>query len=134
MVGTRYQVVESRHGGGLMGQIVVVNGGTAKDYKGYLELADRAIATVEAELPGTLRYECFVDEATSRFVQHEAYADSAAILQHVQTFVESGIVEDIRQLIDYDFGVALGDVDPDARAALEQIPFGVYQRHAGVIR
>lgn len=117
-----------------MGQIVVVNGGTAKDYKGFLELADRAIATVEAELPGTVRYECFVDEATSRFVWHEAYADGAAILQHVQHFIESGIVEEIPQLMDFDFAVALGDVDPDARAALERMGFGIYQRHAGVIR
>lgn len=40
-----------------MGQIVVVDGGTAKDYKGFLELADRAIATVEAEFArhGALR-------------------------------------------------------------------------------
>jgi quinol monooxygenase YgiN len=117
-----------------MGQIILVNGGTAKDYKGFLELADRAIATVEAELPGTVRYECFVDEATSRFVWHEAYADGAAILQHVQHFVDSGIVEEIPRLMDFEFAVALGDVDRDARAALEQMGFGVYQRHAGVSR
>jgi quinol monooxygenase YgiN len=117
-----------------MDQIVVVNGGTAKDYKAFLELADRAISTVETELPGTLRYECFVDEATSRFVWHEAYADGAAILQHFQHFVESGIVEQIPQLMEFDFAVVLGDVDPAARAALEQMQFGIYRRHAGVIR
>lgn len=65
---------------------------------------------------------------------HEAYADGAAILQHVQTFVESGIVEQIPQLMDVDFAVALVEVDPDARAALEQMGLGVYQRHDGVIR
>lgn len=117
-----------------MGQIVIVNGGTAKDYKGFLELADRAIATVKAELPGTVRYECFVDEATSRFVWHEAYADGAAILQHAQHFIESGIVEKIPQVVDFDFAVALGDVDADARAALEQMGFGIYKRLDGVIR
>ncbi len=81
-----------------------------------------------------MRYECFVDEATSRFVWHKAYADGAAIPQHVQHFVESGIVEEIPKLMDFDFAVALGDVDPDARAALEQMGFGIYQRHAGATR
>ncbi|HWB71672.1 MAG TPA: hypothetical protein VG452_05600 [Egibacteraceae bacterium] len=85
-------------------------------------------------MPGTVRYEFFVDEATSRFVWHKAYADGAAILQHVQHFVESGIVEEIPKLMDFDFAVALGDVDPDARAALEQMGFGIYQRHAGATR
>ena len=117
-----------------MGQISVVNGGTTSDYQRFLEWADRCIALVEAELPGTLRYECFVDEANSRFVWHEAYADSAAILQHAQRLVKSGLVEEIPQLMDFDFAVALGDVDPDARAAMEQMGFSIYRRHGGATR
>lgn len=117
-----------------MDEIVVVNGGTAKDYGKFLELADRAIATVEAVLPGTVRYECFVDEETSRFVWHEAYADGAAILQHLQRFVESGIVEEIPQVAEFDFAVALGDVDSEVRAALERMGFSIYQHHASAMR
>jgi hypothetical protein len=43
-----------------MSQIVIINGGTAKDVEGFRALADRAIALVEAELPGTVQYECYV--------------------------------------------------------------------------
>lgn len=117
-----------------MGEIVIVNGGTFNDVQAFLELADRSIALVEAELPGTIRYECFVDEAASRFVWHETFTDGAAILQHVQRFVEAGIVDGIMQLMEFDFKVGLGDVEPDVRAAMEQAGFGVHRPHAGATR
>lgn len=118
-----------------MGQIVVVNSGTARDAEAFKFLAEKAIALVESELPGTERYELFFDDETSRFVWHEEYADGAAIQAHMQALVGSGVMEDLPELVDFDFVVALGDPeDPEAQAAMEQIGFKFYSEHARAAR
>lgn len=117
-----------------MRQIVVTNGGTIKDIAAFRAVVDRAVSIVEADEPDVLAYECFVDEAESRFVWHEAYANGAAILQHVKNFTDAGLLEKIPAAMDFDVAIALGDVDDDARTVLEQMGFAILEPHAGVVR
>lgn len=113
-----------------MGKITVVNRGTAKDLPAFRAVADEAIAIVESDLPGTLIYEFYVDEETSRFVWNEAYADSAAMLKHAQRLMGAGIMERVPELVDFDFAVALGEVSDEIRETFGGMGFEFYQPHA----
>lgn len=117
-----------------MSQIVIVNGGAVKDVAGFRALADHAIAVVEAELPGTVLYECYVDPESSRFVWHELYADSDAILAHARRLMADGLAQQLPQVADFDFAVALGDPSPEARELLGQMGFLVLPMHAKASR
>ena len=68
-----------------------------------------------------LAYECFVDEAESRFAWHEVFANA-------------GLLEEIPAALDFDVTIALGDVDDDARTVLEKMGFAILKPHAGVVR
>lgn len=117
-----------------MSQIVIINGGTAKDIEGFRALADQAITVVEAELPGTVLYECYVDPESSRFVWHESYADSDAVLAHAQRLIADGFPQQLPQVADFDFALALGDPSPEARELLGQMGFQVMPMHAKASR
>lgn len=114
-----------------MGRVVVVNSGTTTNLSKLKALAEKAIALVEAKLPGTTTYEFYVDEETSRFTWHEEYAGGEAIVQHLQVLVDSGLLEELPEIAEFDFAVALGDPEnPKATAAMKQMGFGLYGLHA----
>lgn len=117
-----------------MGRIIVTSGGTFKDLPTFRALVDRGVSIVEAEEPDVLAYECFVDEAASRFAWHEIFANGTAILQHVQNFADAGLLEEVPAAMDFDVTVAMGDVDHDGRAVLEKMGFDILKPHAGLVR
>lgn len=118
-----------------MSEIVIVNRGTATDLDAFLALADEAIALVEADLPGTLVYECYVDRQTSRFAWHEVYADGAAVLKHLDRFAEAGIVSRLPVLAEFDLALALGaGIDDGVRTQMEQMGFEFFAPHASAQR
>lgn len=103
-----------------MGRVVMVIRGTAKDLDRYRVLAEQAIALVQERLPGTETFEFYVDEETSRVVWHAEFTDGDAILQHYQMLAESGILNEVAGMVDWDFDVVLGDPGPEATAAIKQ--------------
>lgn len=118
-----------------MGKIRAIVRGTANDYDAFVDLATRVCSLVEANEPGTLRYEGFVDEDTARFVWHEVYEDGSAFLQHNQNLAEAGVMQELGQLVDFDSMTVLGEVDDSSvREALEQFGAEVLQRHVGFVR
>ena len=118
-----------------MGNITAMVRGTAKDYDAFVDLAERVCALVEKSEPGTLRYECFVDDRNAQFVWHEVYQDGSAFFQHNQNLLEAGIMEEVGQLVDFDGMTVLGDVtDPDVREALDQMGAQILNRQVGVVR
>ncbi len=58
-----------------MRRITNLAGGTAKDLDALRAIFEEAAAIVERDLPGTLVYEIFGDERTSRFVARGDYVD-----------------------------------------------------------
>lgn len=118
-----------------MGKIRAIVRGTANDYETFVDLATRVCSLVEANEPGTLRYEGFVDEDTARFVWHEVYEDGSAFLQHNQNLAEAGVMQELGQLVEFDGMTVLGEVDDSSvREALEQFGAEVLQRHVGFVR
>lgn len=114
-----------------MGRTVTVVGGTVKDLDGFRALAEKAVALVDEQLPGTEAYEFYLDEDNARFTAHEVYASDEAILEHLETMIRSGLLDEVPELVDIDVAVALGGPeDPKARAAMEQLGFGFYDLHA----
>lgn len=118
-----------------MGNIRVIVRGTVKDYDTFVNLAERVCSLVETNEPGTLRYECFVDEESATFVWHEVYEDKAAFFQHNQNLSEAGIMEEVGELVDFEGMTVLGDVtDPELREALNQFGAQILKREVGVVR
>lgn len=113
-----------------MEEIVIMNGGTAKDVERFRAIADQAVALVEAELPGTVRYEFYIDPASSRFVWHETYADSDAILAHAQRLLAEGLPQQLPEVADFEFAFALGEPSPEVRELLGQMGFEFVPMHA----
>lgn len=114
-----------------MGRTVIVSSGSARDLEAFKVLADEAVALVNRELPGTEMYECYVDEASSRFTWHEQFAGDEAILEHLQAMITSGVLDKLPELADFDFAVALGGPqDPKAQAAMKEMGFSSYELHA----
>lgn len=103
-----------------MGRVVTVSRGTAKDLDRYRGFAEKATELVEEKVPGTETFEFYVDQETSRVVWHAEFTDGEAILQHYQMLAESGILNEVAGLVDWDFDVVLGDPGPEATAALKQ--------------
>jgi hypothetical protein len=104
-------------------RIIIVNHGTIADRQAFDGLLKEAVAGVEAELPGTLGYEFYVDEEGARFLAHEAYADSTAILAHLQHLTESGIPQRMMGAVAFESAFVLGDVTAEVRQALEPMGF-----------
>ena len=117
-----------------MSQIVCLLGGTATDVDRFRALADKAIAVVEAEPPGTLVYECYIDATTSRFAWHEAYATSAALVTHVQGLMSEGVLQQLPEVAEVDLALALGDLSAEAREVLGPLGFRVLPIHAKASR
>lgn len=117
-----------------MSQIVILLGGAAKDIERFRALADKAIAVVEAEPPGTLQYECYIEPESSRFALHEAYANSAAVVTHVQRLMAEGILQQLPEVAELDLALALGDPSPEAREVLGPMGFQVLPMHAKASR
>lgn len=117
-----------------MGRVVIVVRGTTKDAGALKVLMDKEIALIEQSLPGTERFEFYVDEETLRFAAHEEYPDDGALLQHMQALVASGLADEFPALVEFDVAIALGDIrDPKVRAALEQMAFEILPPHSRTV-
>lgn len=121
-----------------MGSIIIA-GGTARDLPGFRTLVDEAMAIVEGDLPGTLVYDCYVDEQTARFVfneayANEAYADSTAMLKHLERMMAAGIFDRVPELADFDLNVVLGEVSDEVRERLGEMGFDFHRQLAVMVR
>lgn len=103
-----------------MARVCAILQGTTTDYPAFVRNAERACASVTADEPGALVYECFADESTGAFVWHEVYADSDALLTHIANATEKGIADEFLQLVDLDGITVLGEVDsPELQQVLD---------------
>lgn len=109
-----------------MSRITNFAGGTAKDLDAFRAIFEEAAAIVERDLPGTLVYEIFGDEETSRFVARGDYVDSAAFQKHAERLMEAGVLARMAELADFDLNISLGDVDDDVRDLLGGLGFEIY--------
>lgn len=96
--------------------------GTFNDYGKFTDLAKRLCGFIEEHEPGTLLYEFFADEASSRFVVLERYADAGAFMAHNQNLVDQGFMGEVGQLATFDSALVLGGVqDEQAKAVFDQL-------------
>lgn len=84
---------------------------STKDVERFNELAERVYALAEDRLPGTLHYECFAHATTGRFLWEETYRDPAADLEHLTTLTDSGLMDEVSQLVDLDGVTVLTPID-----------------------
>ena len=104
-----------------MSNIELVVQGTATDVRGFTELAQRMCAFVEANEPGTLRYDCFADAESGQFLWQEVYESESALLQHLQHLAENRFLDEAAQVADFEAMTALGDIsDPHVRGWLAE--------------
>ena len=107
-------------------RITNLAGGTAKDLDALCVVFEEAAAIVESDLPGTLVYEIYGDENTSRFVARGDHVDSAAFQKHAERLMEAGVLARMGELVDFDLNISLGEVDDDVRDLLDSFGFETY--------
>lgn len=76
-----------------MNNVTFVVRGRTSDHAAFVGRAARLRAFVAEREPGTLRYECYTDSATGRFVWHEMFEDDQAALQHMKNQMETDLLE-----------------------------------------
>ena len=118
-----------------MNHITAIVRGKANDHDKFLTLAEQACTFVEGNEPGVLRYECYVDPETSRFVWHEIYRDGPALLEHVERLMATGVPQQVDEVVDWEGMTVLGDVtDPAVRDVLEGMGADIIPPHVTLVR
>ncbi|HET6494135.1 MAG TPA: hypothetical protein VFH61_02085 [Thermoleophilia bacterium] len=84
-----------------------------RDYEGAVEVVTRAAGYIEKNLPGTLAWDIFADEAREHITMYEEFADESALFEYEETLVGLGYRDDLVQYVDVAETVVLGPVsDP----------------------
>ena len=83
------------------------------DYEGAVEVLTRAAGYIEQNLPGTLAWDMFADDAREHITMYEEFADEFALFEYEETLVGLGYRDDLVQYVDVGQTVVLGPVsDP----------------------
>lgn len=92
------------------------------DYEKAVEVLTRAAGYIEQNLPGTLAWDMFADEAREHITMYEEFADELALLEYEETLVGLGYRDDLVQYVDVGQVVVLGPVsDPRITEMLDRI-------------
>jgi quinol monooxygenase YgiN len=101
--------------------------GKADDFR---SLVQAQLESTEAE-PGTLLYECFINDDGTEAQMYERYADSAAALAHLATFYER-FMERMMQCADQVGFDVYGEPDQAVKDALSPANPRYFQTLGGV--
>lgn len=92
------------------------------DYEGAVRVLTRAARFIEQNLPGTLAWDMFADEAREHITMYEEFADESALFEYEETLVGLGYRDDLVQYVDVAQTVVLGPVsEPRVIELLHQI-------------
>jgi quinol monooxygenase YgiN len=92
------------------------------DYEGAVEVLTRAAGYIEQNLPGTLAWDMFADEAREHITMYEEFADESALFEYEETLVGLGYRDELLQYADLAQTVVLGPVsDPRIIEMLRRI-------------
>lgn len=92
------------------------------DYEGAVEVLTRAAGYIEQNLPGTLAWDMFADEAREHITMYEEFADESALFEYEETLVGLGYRDDLVQYVDVAETVVLGPVsEPRVIEMIRQI-------------
>jgi hypothetical protein len=92
------------------------------DYEGAVRVLTRAARFIEQNLPGTLAWDMFVDEAREHITMYEEFVDESALLEYEETLVGLGYRDDLVQYVDVAQSVVLGPVsDPRILEMLDRM-------------
>lgn len=76
-----------------MNNVTFVVRGTTSAHATFVGRVAQLRTVVGKQEPGTLRYECYTDSATGRFVWHEVFEDDQAALQHMKNQMGTDLLE-----------------------------------------
>ena len=93
-----------------------------RDYASAVEVLTRAPEYIEQNLPGTLAWDVFADEAREHMTIYEEFADELALFEYEETLVGLGYRDELLQYVDGARVVVLGPVsDPRVTEMLRRM-------------
>ena len=96
-----------------MNRVRMITDIRVRDYESAVEVLTRAAGYIEQNLPGTLAWDMFADEAREHITMYEEFADESALFEYEETLVGLGYRDDLVQYVDSAQTVVLGPVsDP----------------------
>ena len=93
-----------------MKRVRVITDIKINDYEGAVEVLTRAARFIEQNLPGTLAWDMFADEACEHITMYEEFADESALFEYEETLVGLGYRDDLSQYVGASQTVVLGPV------------------------
>jgi len=81
-----------------------------RDYEGAVQVLTRAARFIEQNLPGTLAWDMFADEAREHITMYEEFVDESALFEYEETLVGLGYRDELVQYVDVAQTVVLGPV------------------------
>jgi hypothetical protein len=105
------------------------------DYERAVEVLSRAAQYIEENLPGTIAWDMFADQAKEHITMYEEFADESALFEYEETLVGLGYRDDLIQYADVAQTVVLGPVsDPRVSEMLRRMKVPHRKHIVGVSR
>lgn len=105
-----------------MAEVRVIAELTAKDSEAAANFVQRVSTFVETNLPDTLAWESFTDEATGRWIWYEVFKDEQALAAYERVVNQEGMREDAGKIFEFDRVTLLTPLaDPRLKELFEQI-------------
>lgn len=105
-----------------MAQVRVIAELTANDSEAASQFVERVSDYVETNLPDTLVWEAFTDEASGRWVWYEVFKDEKALAAYERAVSQEGMREDAGKIFNFDRVTLLTPlVDARLKQLFEQI-------------
>ena len=98
----------------------------------YRAASGRMRAAVDADEPGTRRYDWWLDADGARGFNLEVFADSAALAHHMDN--TAGLVGDLLAAADVVRVEVLGELDAAGHAAIDEAATGYFSLLGGISR
>ncbi len=99
------------------------------------DIAHRATAFIQENLPGTLAWEYFVDEESGRGLLYQIHAGDDAVRAYEQGMVEQGFQRELGEHAQLDEIIMLSPItSPEARTELDQFGGVAMELVVGVTR
>ncbi|MHB8868200.1 MAG: hypothetical protein ACYC6T_03100 [Thermoleophilia bacterium] len=93
-----------------MNRVRMITDIKVNDYESAVGVLTRAAGYIEQNLPCTLAWDMFADEALEHITMYEEFADELALFEYEETLVGLGYRDDLVQYVEVAQTVVLGPV------------------------
>ncbi len=118
-----------------MGHLRVVAEGTYTDHDAVTDFVGRATTYVKENHPGTLAWECYLDEPNGTLTMFEEFTDEGAFAEYEEGAARVGLRDEAMKVLELKGVVVMGEVrSPEILGALLEMGATMLDHEGGFTR